>query len=552
MADIQSELDALADSLITQLSDPNFTGQARADALAAFAAIKDTAFLNALNNFRAGTAKFIETSTKLAAAAGNIANAALRKKIDKIVTEFGELQATFSEGEAQKAPEEGEDGPVVKEDEAVTPPPDEPSPPVEPDPAPQGGGSSTGTGTGTGAGNTNPPPKPVDPVINPKTSKSTKFSELEDEYRKFYVGAVFRSDNARDEAMRLARAAAQNRDKYEAAVDGLGIPWWFIAAAHILESGANFTRHMHNGDSLKKRTVQVPAGRPKTGNPPFTWNESARDAMKFQKFDGLKDWSIARALYRWEEYNGFGYRPKKIPSPYLWSLSKVYEKGKYIRDKVFDANAVSKQCGTVPFLKALIELGEIEPFVIGGVDGNLGESAESGAVDTKPVADGTKPNVDGTVPKNDSFEAFFAANLPGVRHFEWHEFLVKGSSHFGSGKAAGLNTDPPKKLWPNVVKLVRAIDQFREEYGAKVVLTSVYRSPKYNAAIDGSATRSQHMEFRAADMSVPGKGNPKEWAKKLREMRAAGVFTGGIGTYKTFVHIDVRGSNADWKGKGVT
>ena len=83
------------------------------------------------------------------------------------------------------------------------------------------------------------------------------------------------------------------------------------------------------------------------------------------------------------------------------------------------------------------------------------------------------------------------------------------------------------------------------------LLTSVYRSPKYNAAIDGSATKSQHLEFRAADFSVPGKGNPKAWASKLREMRAAGVFSGGIGLYKTFVHVDVRGANADWKGKGV-
>jgi hypothetical protein len=29
-------------------------------------------------------------------------------------------------------------------------------------------------------------------------------------------------------------------------------------------------------------------------------------------------------------------------------------------------------------------------------------------------------------------------------------------------------------------------------------------------------------------------------------MRREGIFKGGLGKYKTFVHVDVRGKNADW------
>lgn len=519
MADIVTELDALATELITQLTDPGLVGEARQDVLAAAAAVKDQAFANALANFRAGTAKFIETSTKLAAATAKIADATLRKRIQKLLADLGELQAQFTVGEPSKAPEDGEEAPVPKEDETDTPPP------PDPEPLPDH------------------PPEPVHPLVTPKPVNSTKFAKLRREYETFYLGAAFRSKAAKEEAMRLAKAAAANREKYEAAVEGLGIPWWFVSAAHILESGANFTRHLHNGDSLKRRTVKVPAGRPASGSPPFTWPESARDAMKFHKLDGLRDWSLARALYRWETYNGFGYRPRKIPSPYLWSLTTLYEKGKYIRDRVFDANAVSKQCGTVPFLLALIELGEVEPFVIDGVDKGTVEVAESG--DTDHVT----PN--DTAGANSDFKSFFAAQIPGVKHFTAEEFLTKGASHFAPGKAHGLNTDPPHDMWRNVIPLVRLLDRFREEFGSGVRLSSVYRSPKYNAAIDGSATRSQHMEFRAADITVPDKGTPKQWAAKFREMRGDRVFSGGIGIYRTFVHVDVRGSNADWKGKGV-
>jgi lysozyme len=57
------------------------------------------------------------------------------------------------------------------------------------------------------------------------------------------------------------------------------------------------------------------------------------------------------------------------------------------------------------------------------------------------------------------------------------------------------------------------------------------------------------VKFNAIDFIVRGSPvGPTEWANALRQMRSAGRFKGGIGTYPGFVHVDTRGSNADWNG----
>jgi len=61
---------------------------------------------------------------------------------------------------------------------------------------------------------------------------------------------------------------------------------------------------------------------------------------------------MPRMLYLLEKYNGFGYRMRRVPTPYLWSFSNLYEKGKFLQDGRFDPEAVSKQCGAALMLKA--------------------------------------------------------------------------------------------------------------------------------------------------------------------------------------------------------
>ncbi len=190
----------------------------------------------------------------------------------------------------------------------------------------------------------------VGPVAPPM--KATKFAQLASEYTQYFDACVITSQRVTEVNKRVDKMQA-SAARYKALADPLGIPWHFVAIIHSLESGCDFGTHLHNGDPLSARTIQVPKGRPVVGSPPFTWEASAKDALEIKGFVGQADWSIARMLYRWESNNGFGYRPRGIPSPYLWSFSNLYVKGRFVADHVFDPNSVSKQCGAGVLLKAL-------------------------------------------------------------------------------------------------------------------------------------------------------------------------------------------------------
>lgn len=153
-----------------------------------------------------------------------------------------------------------------------------------------------------------------------------------------------------------------NRSRYEMVSKALGVPWAFIAVIHNMEASQNFSRHLHNGDPLTARTVQVPAGRPKTGQPPFTWEDSAIDAISMKGLGTKTDWSLAGTLYQLEGYNGWGYRlyHAHVLSPYLWGFSNHYTSGKYAADGVWSDTLVSKQCGAAVLLRRMAELGLIE------------------------------------------------------------------------------------------------------------------------------------------------------------------------------------------------
>jgi lysozyme family protein len=152
----------------------------------------------------------------------------------------------------------------------------------------------------------------------------------------------------------------KSRDIYTSVGSGLGIPWYFVGLIHGMESGFNFGTHLHNGDPLSARTVHVPKGRPPGGTPPFTWSDSATDALRVEGFANQADWTLPHLLWRLESYNGFGYRLRGLRTPYLWSFSNLYVSGKYVADGKFDPNAVSQQCGAGVVLKRLVSDGVLQ------------------------------------------------------------------------------------------------------------------------------------------------------------------------------------------------
>jgi hypothetical protein len=143
---------------------------------------------------------------------------------------------------------------------------------------------------------------------------------------------------------------------------------------------------------------------------------------------------------------------------------------------------------------------------------------------------------------NANFSAFFNGQFPNLRVFSANEFLVKGARHAQNG----LNTDPPQALWPNIVKTVQVLVELRRRLGnAAITLNSVYRSRRYNESV-GGARDSQHMKFTAVDFQAHDGHGPSHWARVLHGMRSESFFSGGIGEYSSFVHVDTRGYNADW------
>lgn len=142
-----------------------------------------------------------------------------------------------------------------------------------------------------------------------------------------------------------------------------------------------------------------------------------------------------------------------------------------------------------------------------------------------------------------SIDLQFAAwySRQGIRHFKASEFL----SYFHVTRRGVTNTPPPKDYWPRILPTLKIVDDLRDHYGAPITLLSSYRSPAYNAAIGDAAPMSQHLQFRALDIAVKGR-SPRTVFALLEAWRIAGKFTGGLGLYQTFVHIDTRGTNATW------
>jgi len=154
----------------------------------------------------------------------------------------------------------------------------------------------------------------------------------------------------------VAQRITANEARYQAVAGPLGIPWYFLGLVHSMESSLNFHTHLHNGDPLDRRTTHVPSGRPTQGEPPFTWEQSATDAMWYERLTHLADWSLPALLYRLEGYNGYGYHALTPPvnSPYLWGFSNHYTSGKYVADHIFDRSAVSQQCGAATLLRQMV------------------------------------------------------------------------------------------------------------------------------------------------------------------------------------------------------
>lgn len=175
-----------------------------------------------------------------------------------------------------------------------------------------------------------------------------------DRYQLLWDTMVIKDTEA---VIKAAKMILEHKEVYQEVVENTPILWEFVGVIHYRESTCDFTKHLHNGDSLKARTKNVPSGRP-LGNPPFSWQESAIDALiTLKKFDTFLNWDLPHTLARLERYNGTGYLRyhPEINSPYLWSYTNHYTKAKYASDGNFDAELVDKQIGCCPLFRYITD-----------------------------------------------------------------------------------------------------------------------------------------------------------------------------------------------------
>lgn len=182
---------------------------------------------------------------------------------------------------------------------------------------------------------------------------NTSFQALKGDYAQLWKAMKIRRERASDVRASASRIIA-NRDRYEAVSAETGVPWFVIGIIHKMEANCSFASHLHNGDPLVAKTRLVPKGRPVGGKPPFAWEFSAADALRYDGLDKVSRWSIERIAWCLEKYNGFGSRMHGVPSAYLWSFTSAYTKGKFVSDGQWDANEVSQQSGGMALLSALM------------------------------------------------------------------------------------------------------------------------------------------------------------------------------------------------------
>jgi lysozyme family protein len=154
------------------------------------------------------------------------------------------------------------------------------------------------------------------------------------------------------EATLAANKILTHAARYKALERATRVPWFAIGVIHMRESNCNFNAVLHNGQAIigtGRKTTIVPIGR----GPFATFEDAAIDALA--DYRGVT-WDVPQIAFTLERFNGFGYRGKSIPSPYLWGGSSVQKRGKYVRDGVFDPNVMDVQLGAMTVLRRLCEL----------------------------------------------------------------------------------------------------------------------------------------------------------------------------------------------------
>lgn len=102
-----------------------------------------------------------------------------------------------------------------------------------------------------------------------------------------------------------------------------------------------------------------------------------------------------------------------------------------------------------------------------------------------------------------------------------------------------------------IIKLTNMFESIRSLYNKPIKVVSAYRTVSHNKKISG-ARNSQHLLGKALDLKPPNGITVDIFYNDIKSnAKLFGI--GGIGKYKTFIHVDIRKSSklVVWFGSGV-
>ncbi len=112
-------------------------------------------------------------------------------------------------------------------------------------------------------------------------------------------------------------------------------------------------------------------------------------------------------------------------------------------------------------------------------------------------------------------------------------------------KSSTWNTIPPKQWWTRMGYTLRVADRIAQEMNvSQIEVVSGYRTPAYNAHCEGAKVGSWHQANVAVDLKFPVRAS--QVTATARSLRDRGLFSGGVGGYWNFTHVDTRGINVNW------
>jgi lysozyme family protein len=186
------------------------------------------------------------------------------------------------------------------------------------------------------------------------------FEKLEANYEHLASIAVIKPEREPELQRVVERTLLPEKLLYQRVEGLVHIPAAALMALAMREMSGNTHCYLGNGQSLKHRTTIVPLNRgPFLQEHPEDFVAGCLDSLHLDGLDQVwtapGGWSRSRFCYESESWNGWGYRSRGIPSPYVFGATNIQKPGKFPRDHIFDPTLWDPQLGTLAIVEEIFK-----------------------------------------------------------------------------------------------------------------------------------------------------------------------------------------------------